>query len=133
MGAEEKEERVGVQGKHRPETARQNWCWEGRTGMGSLTGCGARGKIRSRCHVRVQWQRRSNLRQWAMISFDDQHGKLVTKQAKSGWEWRLGHLHRQKPEVPQGKGVACVTRGRAHVDPEWFGVGRDTPVIVCCF
>lgn len=62
MGTEEEEDRVGAKGKYKPGAARQNWSWEGSAGMGSLSGPGAGGKI-SRCHMWVQWQRRSDLRQ----------------------------------------------------------------------
>lgn len=63
MVAEEEEKRAGVKSTYRLGAARQNWCWKGSTGLKSLTGCGAGGKIKGRCYMWVQWQRRTHLRQ----------------------------------------------------------------------
>lgn len=63
MGAEEEEKRAGVKSRYRLGAARQNWSWKGSAGLKSLTGCGAGGKIKSRCYMWVQQQRRTHLRQ----------------------------------------------------------------------
>lgn len=145
MGAEEEEKRAGVKSTYRLGAARQNWCWMGSTGLKSLTGCGAGGKIKSRCYMWVQWQRRTHLRQGQdvldlqdevkryLMSIDGQHWKLVTKQAdlsgSGGWvtylDWGLKHLKERVWHVWPEEEHMGILKG--------FCVGRVAPAIVCLY